>query len=1109
MGHSLKQSVAKPTYLDFFGLTRPPFTRLAEPTQLFRAEQYSFLFEHLSNAAKHPDSLVVVCGGDGSGKSTLLNRYIASLGDDVFYVGIDDKCRDEESFYSAFLAQIGFKDISGTTDELRNITNKFVLYSGNAGDTILIIIDNAHLVNPIVLEQIRLISEIKIEGSRAISVILAGSPDLVRVVNAPAMSETKFHSTVVFNIRSYTEEETASYVWHRLRLAGGTNHVDIPHEAYPLIHRYSGGIPRLINTLCNDLLTEAYGNDSHVIDDKIIRRVADAKGLLPHVIPLHGKGRRKTDPDFSQLDDVAESEERIAVREAPSRESTEATSSGSMSVDPEYLLRHVSQLSEQVNDLRAEKIRAFEELEARNMHILELRDELNSRTAEIEVLSLSLASNTDEVKQLEQTASDTMVAKQQSEEKAKQLANLFEQETKAREALEVELAQAREKIDELDRRNQELLATVANLEGEVTAADARLAEIEVLEKNAADLQGEIQQKADELEALRKDVASRDESLVDLEMQLEESERECASAEQRIKALEKSEESEDVEQAVQQLAAELEQEKLARDAAESELATVTATADELSKRREELQASVADLQAELVSAKERGDDVDALKKVTADLKNEIEQLTGDAEKAQQQLAAELEQEKLARDTAESELATVTATADELKQRREELETSVADLQAELATAKERAIDVEALQQTSAELENQIAEKAGELDALRSELASRNQILADLEIRFEQSQSACELAQKRLLESKSPQEWQELEAAAEKLQSDLEQETRAKESAESELATATATVDELTQMNQELQASVRDMTEDVRLAGERVADFEVLKKSVGALQEEIKEKDRTLDLRDKHLADAKDQLAALKKARKRKTQRRRPIAPSRADHSVIDKKAATVASDAAPVYSSHVVDTFVRSISDVRAYQTLQAYDPKSYERLIDTYKKLIGLDYSEEQVINALRAKLATLIEKQLPRSSDAALIGYGQVVVDQLDEYLVDGTEPCFGLLVPNARSGNTAFAKYSTRTKDRELDTLDTTLRTYDADRKLPKEKDVWPDLEPIFARLIEEYGESNVMAIETPHDSSVDRALTCTIVKSLYSEILALPESKAANVLRWILSP
>ena len=153
--------------------------------------------------------------------------------------------------------------------------------------------------------------------------------------------------------------------------------------------------------------------------------------------------------------------------------------------------------------------------------------------------------------------------------------------------------------------------------------------------------------------------------------------------------------------------------------------------------------------------------------------------------------------------------------------------------------------------------------------------------------------------------------------------------------------------------------------------------------------------------------------------------------------------------------------------------------------------------------------MATLIEKQLPKSSDAALISYSKIVVDQLDEYLRDGTEPCFALLVPNARSGNTALAKYSTLTKDRELDSLDTTLRTYDADRKLPTEQDVWPDLEPVFARLIEEYGESNVMAIEPPHDFSTDRVLICTIVKSLYAEVLALPERRAANVLRWLFSP
>ena len=83
-----------------------------------------------------------------------------------------------------------------------------------AGDPVLMMIDNAHLVHPKVLEQLRLISAIKAKNHRVLSVVLAGNSDLVQIMDSPAMSQIKFHSHVHFNIRVYTREETANYVCH-------------------------------------------------------------------------------------------------------------------------------------------------------------------------------------------------------------------------------------------------------------------------------------------------------------------------------------------------------------------------------------------------------------------------------------------------------------------------------------------------------------------------------------------------------------------------------------------------------------------------------------------------------------------------------------------------------------------------------------------------------------------------------------------------------------------------------------------------------------------------------------------------------------------------------
>ncbi|MBT8088541.1 MAG: hypothetical protein KJO46_10920, partial [Gammaproteobacteria bacterium] len=131
-----------------------------------------------------------------------------------------------------------------------------------------------------------------------------------------------------------------------------------------------------------------------------------------------------------------------------------------------------------------------------------------------------------------------------------------------------------------------------------------------------------------------------------------------------------------------------------------------------------------------------------------------------------------------------------------------------------------------------------------------------------------------------------------------------------------------------------------------------------------------------------------------------------------------------------------------------------------------------------------------------------------RLIVDQLDVYQLDGIEPCLKLLVPKSSPDDDAEPVYSDRYKDRELDLLDKTLKSYEADRPLPAEKEVWPDLEPIFEELFNAFGADNVAAMQNSYDPSIDRVLVCNVTRALYSGILNMPKRKIANALRWLLS-
>ena len=249
MARALENPDAIPTYLEFFGMKRPPFAKLSVPSQLFHSDQYSVLADHLASATEQSDFLLVLCGAEGSGKTTLLNRHILNLDEDVSYASFDDTCTDGTQFYCGLLRQLGFHDIAGKLNELRNIAREFLIHRGIAGDPVLLIVDNAHLVCASVLEQLRWISETAVEDRRVLSVVLAGNSDLPRIMGSPAMRKLKFQRHVDFNIRVYSEQETEDYVRHRLRLSGGADAAKIAHEAHPVIYRFTGGIPDLINRL--------------------------------------------------------------------------------------------------------------------------------------------------------------------------------------------------------------------------------------------------------------------------------------------------------------------------------------------------------------------------------------------------------------------------------------------------------------------------------------------------------------------------------------------------------------------------------------------------------------------------------------------------------------------------------------------------------------------------------------------------------------------------------------------------------------------------------------------------------------------------------------------
>lgn len=517
MARALENPDAVPRYLEYFGMTCAPFARDFEPAQMFHAEQYSLLYAHLSDATGHADRLLILRGADGTGKTTLLSQYTADLDHETSFASFDETCVDANQFYCNLLRQLGFGDITGSLSELRHIAREFLLHRGLAGDPVLLIIDNAHLVSPSILEQLRWLAEIKVEDHCVISLVLSGKSGLERIMASPAMRLLEFGHQVDFGIRAFTERETDDYVRHRIRWAGGSESVQVSAEARPLIHRFSGGYPGLINRLCNAVLGEALAQKTRVISAALVRNVADEHELVPHVLRLPGQGRRKSDRSLLKAAKDSLSEERICPRDAP-LQTTSASELGQIDINIRELLAKVSGLSDELRASTARTEKALQDVDARDADIGALLSKIVQQSEDLEQAAVTAHDNAEEIEQLGK-------ALRESRQLSSELNDGLESEARAAKKMKTELARASRKLASMERRKTELQASIREVKAEQKQRATQVRrDLKARDKATADLEQSLAGLQKEQESLRTRAAAADkleEALREKEASIEE------------------------------------------------------------------------------------------------------------------------------------------------------------------------------------------------------------------------------------------------------------------------------------------------------------------------------------------------------------------------------------------------------------------------------------------------------------------------------------------------------------------------------------------------------------------------------------------------------------
>ena len=262
-------------YLEHFQLTELPFRLSPDPTFLYLSKHHARAKAYMESTIWFTDGFVVITGEIGSGKTTLLETFLRELEKDVVVAQIAQTQISPIEFLQAVLVQFGFSPFKMRKAELIATLNQFLVEQFAAGRKVLLIVDEAQNLSNRVLEEIRMLSGVETTKEKVLRIILAGQPELNEKLDSPELIQLVQRIRLRFHLTALTPEETQSYILHRLEVAGAHGRQLFAPETLPVIFRYTGGVPRLVNTLCDTALMIAYASDQPGVSPTELKAATD------------------------------------------------------------------------------------------------------------------------------------------------------------------------------------------------------------------------------------------------------------------------------------------------------------------------------------------------------------------------------------------------------------------------------------------------------------------------------------------------------------------------------------------------------------------------------------------------------------------------------------------------------------------------------------------------------------------------------------------------------------------------------------------------------------------------------------------------------------------
>src|SRR5438876_9602424 len=281
-------------YEKYYGFTEKPFSLTPDPKYLYRSQSHADAFDLLQYAIRRREGFVVVTGDIGTGKTTLCRALLEQIDRTTFTALVLNPFLSEEDLLKRILQDFGVisreelkagRLVHVSKQELIDALYDFLLGLIPLNASAVLIIDEAQNLPLQVLEQIRILSNLETDKEKLLQIILVGQLNLHDLLRSPELRQLDQRVSIRYELTPLDRETVGAYIVHRLTIAGGGQSVSFSIEAIDEVHRFSRGIPRLINLVCDRALLGAYSQRTSGVTPDMVRHAAESLELGPAAAP--------------------------------------------------------------------------------------------------------------------------------------------------------------------------------------------------------------------------------------------------------------------------------------------------------------------------------------------------------------------------------------------------------------------------------------------------------------------------------------------------------------------------------------------------------------------------------------------------------------------------------------------------------------------------------------------------------------------------------------------------------------------------------------------------------------------------------------------------------